>query len=158
MNPLADIDVVVTLAKKGTTILQCMDRPMSFHTMEALIRREFQTSMYNEIKARTKEKQWTVALSDIPGWPRVEAVAEFRLRTGHDGLAKLLHRLRLYTQPTCPLCNLHEEMVVYTQPTCPLCNLHEEMEKTHLIRCLALKPTTESQKYSEARRLLMNGY
>ncbi|VDO08236.1 unnamed protein product [Rodentolepis nana] len=141
MNPLADIDVVDTLAKKETTILQCMDRPMSFHTMKALIRREFQTSRCDKIKARTKEKQWTVALSNIPDWPRIEAVAEFRLRTGHDCLAKHLHRLG-----------------VYTQPTCPLCNLQEEMEKTHLIRCPALKTSTESQRYWEARRLLMNCY
>ncbi|VDO14570.1 unnamed protein product [Rodentolepis nana] len=70
--------------------------------MKALIRREFQTSKCNEIKARTKEKQWTVALSDIPDWPRIEAVAEFRLRTGHDCLAKHLYRLGVYTQPTCP--------------------------------------------------------
>ncbi|VDO10797.1 unnamed protein product [Rodentolepis nana] len=135
-NELAD-----TLAKKGTTILQCMDRPMSFHTMKALIRREFQTSRCNELKTRTKEKQWTVALSDIPDWPRIEAVAEFRLRTGRDCLAKHLHRLG-----------------VHTQPTCPLCNLQEETEKTHLIRCPALKATTESQRYWEARRQLMNCY
>ncbi|VDO01487.1 unnamed protein product [Rodentolepis nana] len=100
-NELAD-----TLAEKGTTILQCMDRPMSFHTMKALIRREFKTSRCNELKTRTKEKQWIVALSDIPDWPRIEAVAEFRLGTGHDCLAKHLHRLGIYTQFTCPLCNL----------------------------------------------------
>ncbi|VDO07611.1 unnamed protein product [Rodentolepis nana] len=136
VNELAD-----TLAKKGTTILQCVDRPMSFHTMKDLIRREFHTARCNELKVRTKEKQWTVALSDITDWPRIEAVAEFRLRTGHDCLAKHLHRLG-----------------VYTQPTCPLSNLQEEMEKTHLIRCPALKTTTESQKYREARRRLMNCY
>ncbi|VDO15774.1 unnamed protein product [Rodentolepis nana] len=103
---------------------------MSFHTMKTLIRREFHTSRCNEPKARTKEKQWTVALSNIAEWPRIEAVAEFRLRTGHDCLAKHLRRLR-----------------VCTQPTCPLCNLHDEMEKTHLIRCPALKATKESQRY-----------
>ncbi|VDO00723.1 unnamed protein product [Rodentolepis nana] len=63
-------------------------------------KREFQTSRYNELKARTKEKQWTVALSDIPDWPRIEAVAEFRLRTGHDCLAKHLHRLGVYMYVT----------------------------------------------------------
>ncbi|VDO07320.1 unnamed protein product [Rodentolepis nana] len=141
MNPLADIDIVDTLAKKGTTILQCMDQPMSFHTMKALIRREFHTSRCNEINARTKEKQFTVAISDIPDWPRIEAVAEFRLRTGHDCLAKHLHRLELCTQPTCPLFNLQEEM-----------------DKTHLIRCPSLKTRTESQRYWEARRQLMNCY
>ncbi|VDO16659.1 unnamed protein product [Rodentolepis nana] len=33
--------------------------------MKTLIRREFNASSSNELKARTKEKQWTVALSDI---------------------------------------------------------------------------------------------
>ncbi|VDO01647.1 unnamed protein product [Rodentolepis nana] len=102
------------------------------------IRKEFLTSRHNELKARTKEKQWTVTLSDIADWPRIEAVAEFRLRTGHDCLAKHLHRLG-----------------VYTQPTCPLCNRQEEMEKAHLIRCLALKTMSESQRYWEARRQLI---
>ncbi|VDO04507.1 unnamed protein product [Rodentolepis nana] len=109
--------------------------------MKTLIRREFKTSRCDEIKARTKEKQWTVALFDIAYWPRIEAVAEFRLRTGQDCLAKHLQRLG-----------------VYTQPTCPLCDLQEEMEKTHLIRCPALKTTTETQRYWEARRQLMNYY
>ncbi|VDN98722.1 unnamed protein product [Rodentolepis nana] len=130
-----------TLAKKGTTILQCMDRPMSFHTMKALIRREFQTTRCSELKAQKTLKQWTVALSDIADWPRIEAVAEFRLRTGHDCLAKHLHRIG-----------------VGTQPACPLCNLQEEMEKTHLIRRPPLKTTTKSQRYWEARRRLMNCY
>ncbi|VDN97559.1 unnamed protein product [Rodentolepis nana] len=109
--------------------------------MKALIRREFQTSRCNELKARTQEKQWTVALSDIADWPRIEAVAVFRPRTGHDCLAKYLHRLGLYTQLTCPLCYLQEEL-----------------EKTHWIRCPALKTTTESQRYWEARRQVMNCY
>ncbi|VDO00641.1 unnamed protein product [Rodentolepis nana] len=34
-----------------------------------------------------------------------------------------------------------------TQPAWPLCNLQEEMEKSHLIRCPALKTTTETQRY-----------
>ncbi|VDO01649.1 unnamed protein product [Rodentolepis nana] len=117
------------------------DQPMSFHTMKALIRRKFQTSRSNELKAQTKERQWTVTLSDIPDWPRIEAVAEFRLHTEHECLAKHLHRLG-----------------VYAQPACPLCNLHDEMEKTHLIRCPALKTRTESQRYWKARRQLMNCY
>ncbi|VDO01481.1 unnamed protein product [Rodentolepis nana] len=101
---------------------------MSFHTMKTLIRREFKTSRCIELKTRTKEKQWTVTLSDIPNWPRIKAIAEFRLRTGHDPLAKHLHKLG-----------------VYTQPKCPLSNQQEEMEKTHLIQCPALKTMTETQ-------------
>ncbi|VDO01613.1 unnamed protein product [Rodentolepis nana] len=63
-----------------------MARPMSFHI---LVRREFQTPWCNELKARTAEKQWTVTLSDIAEWPENHTVDEFRLRTGHDCLAKL---------------------------------------------------------------------
>ncbi|VDN99506.1 unnamed protein product [Rodentolepis nana] len=96
--------------------------------MKTLIRRQFKTSRCNKLKARTKEKQWTVALSDIADWPRIEAVAEFRLRTGHDCLAKHLHSLG-----------------VHIQPTCPLCDLQKEMEMSHLIRCPTLKTTTETQ-------------
>ncbi|VDO10520.1 unnamed protein product [Rodentolepis nana] len=118
-----------------------MDRPMSYHAMKALIRREFHTSSCNELKTQTKEKQWTVALSDIADWPRIEAVGEFRLLTRHDYLAKHLHRLG-----------------VYTQPPCTLCNLQEEMEKTLLIRCPALKKTTERKRYWEARMKLSNCY
>ncbi|VDO01248.1 unnamed protein product, partial [Rodentolepis nana] len=107
-NELAD-----TLAKKRATIFAMHGPADVFPHNEGL---------NQERIPDLKEKQWPVALSDIPDWPRIEAVAEFRLRTGHDCLAKHLHRLG-----------------VYTQPTCPLCNLHEEMEKTHLIRCPALK-------------------
>nr|CUU97522.1 hypothetical transcript [Hymenolepis microstoma] len=106
-----------TFAKKGTTIWQAIDQPISFYTMKTLIRREFTTSRSNESKARTKEKQWTSALSNIADWPRLESVAGFRLRTGHNCLAKPLHRIGLYAQTTC--------------------SLREEMEKTHLIQCPA---------------------
>ncbi|VDO13878.1 unnamed protein product, partial [Rodentolepis nana] len=91
------------------------------------------TSRCNELKARTKEKQWSEALSDIADWPRIEVVAEFGLRTGHDCLTKHLHKLG-----------------VYTQPTWPLCNLQEAMGKTHLIRCLALKTTAEKRSLEYA--------
>nr|CUU99423.1 reverse transcriptase [Hymenolepis microstoma]CUU99424.1 reverse transcriptase [Hymenolepis microstoma] len=62
-----------TLAKKGTTILQAINRSVSFCTMKTLIRKEFKTSRSNELKARTKEKEWTAALSNIADWPRIEA-------------------------------------------------------------------------------------
>ncbi|VDO12491.1 unnamed protein product [Rodentolepis nana] len=51
-NELSD-----ALPKKGTTVLQGKDRPMPFHTIKALIRREFKTSMCNELTARAKEKE-----------------------------------------------------------------------------------------------------
>nr|CUU99368.1 hypothetical transcript [Hymenolepis microstoma] len=96
--------------------------------MKTLIRSEFTTLRSNVLKAQTKEKQWTSTLSSIADWPRVEAVAEFRLRTGHDCLAKHLQKIG-----------------VYAHLTCPRCDLQEEIEKTHLIRCQALQTATETQ-------------
>nr|CDS30329.1 hypothetical protein HmN_000274700 [Hymenolepis microstoma] len=74
--------------------------------------------------------QWTAALYNVADWPRFEAVAEFRPRTGRDWLAIHLHK-----------------MGVYVQPTCPLGDLQGEMKKTHLIPCPALQTMTETQRY-----------
>nr|CDS33247.1 reverse transcriptase [Hymenolepis microstoma] len=93
---------------------------------------------YKELKARAKKKRWTAALSNMADWPRLEAVAGFTLRTGHDCLVKHLHRIG-----------------VYAQTTCLLCDLQKKVEKTHLIECLALQTTTETQRYYEARSQLM---
>nr|CUU97529.1 hypothetical transcript [Hymenolepis microstoma] len=71
--------------------------------MKTLIRRELETSRRNELKALTKEKQWTAALLNTIEWPKLEPAAEFRLRTGHDCLVKHLYRIGVYTQPTCSL-------------------------------------------------------
>uniref|UniRef100_A0A0R3TN63 MABP domain-containing protein n=1 Tax=Rodentolepis nana TaxID=102285 RepID=A0A0R3TN63_RODNA len=79
-----------TLAKKGTTILQCMARPMSFHI------RENSRPQGSTNSKLTKEKQWTVAISDIP-WPRIEAVAEFRLRTRETPRIEAIAEFRLRT-------------------------------------------------------------
>jgi hypothetical protein len=41
----------------------------------------------------------------IPDFPRGDAVANFRLITGHDCLAAHLQRLLIYSSPMCILCN-----------------------------------------------------
>ncbi|KAJ4427997.1 hypothetical protein ANN_24010 [Periplaneta americana] len=46
----------------------------------------------------------------IPALPRKSPVAAFRLATGHDCLAKHLHRIGIYQSPNCPLCNSDQEM------------------------------------------------
>ncbi|KAJ4438090.1 hypothetical protein ANN_14029 [Periplaneta americana] len=46
----------------------------------------------------------------IPDLPRKSSVAAFRLATGHDCLAKHLHRIGIYQSPNCPLCNSNQEM------------------------------------------------
>nr|CDS33974.1 hypothetical protein HmN_000104000 [Hymenolepis microstoma] len=100
--------------------------------------REFKTLGYKEHKARAKKKRWRAALSNMADWPRLEAVAGFTLCTEHNCLAKHLHRIG-----------------VYAQTTCLLCDLQEKVEKTYLIACLGLQTTTETQGYCEARSQLM---
>ncbi|KAJ4449055.1 hypothetical protein ANN_00450, partial [Periplaneta americana] len=46
----------------------------------------------------------------IPDLPRKSSVAAFRLATGHDCLAKHLHRIGIYQSPNYPLCNSNQEM------------------------------------------------
>ncbi|KAJ4433712.1 hypothetical protein ANN_16023 [Periplaneta americana] len=40
----------------------------------------------------------------------ISSVVAFRLATGHDCLAKHLHRIGIYQSPNCPLCNSNQEM------------------------------------------------
>ncbi|VDO09031.1 unnamed protein product [Rodentolepis nana] len=143
--------------------------------MKALIRRDFQTSRCIELKARTKEKQWTVSLYDIADWPRIEAVATdiadwsrieavaaFRLWPRIEAVAEF--RLRTDGLPgktPSKIGSIHwpHKLGLYTQPTCPPCN--EEMEKTHLIRCLAINPhalyVTYRRKSGEAPSQIRRG-
>ncbi|KAJ4441038.1 hypothetical protein ANN_10887 [Periplaneta americana] len=46
----------------------------------------------------------------IPDLPQKSSGAAFRLATGHDCLAKYLHRIGIYQSPNCPLCNSNQEM------------------------------------------------
>ncbi|GBM22284.1 hypothetical protein AVEN_144657-1 [Araneus ventricosus] len=83
-------------------------------------------------------KSWrSVSPSSIPDKPRRDAVAAFRLTTGHDCLAAHLHRLGISTEPFCPLCDSGEVM-----------------ERDHLLRCGALQGLTEVARYWAARALL----
>ncbi|GBN99572.1 hypothetical protein AVEN_166006-1 [Araneus ventricosus] len=75
--------------------------------------------------------------SSISDKPRRDAVATFRLTTGHDCLAAHLHRLGIFTEPFCPLCDSGEVM-----------------ERDHLLRCGALQGLTDVSIYREARALL----
>ncbi|GBM32017.1 hypothetical protein AVEN_161811-1 [Araneus ventricosus] len=63
-----------------------------------------------------------VSPSSVPDKPRRDAVAAFRLTTGHDCLAAHLHRLGIFTDPFRPLRDSGEEM-----------------ERDHLLRCGALQ-------------------
>ncbi|GBN24676.1 hypothetical protein AVEN_171651-1, partial [Araneus ventricosus] len=60
-----------------------------------------------DLQIRAALKSWRrVGPSSIPGKPRRDAVAAFRLTTGHDCLAARLHCIS--TEPFCPLCDSGE--------------------------------------------------
>ena len=80
---------------------------------------------------------WKTSIHSTPDWPRQEAVAKFRLQTGHDILAKHLSRFGILRTPTCKLCNLEEDM-----------------DRDHLMRCPVLRSTSESGKYWEVRNMI----
>ncbi|GBM07371.1 hypothetical protein AVEN_203302-1 [Araneus ventricosus] len=92
-----------------------------------------------DLQTRTALKGWRrVSPSSIPDKPRRDAVAAFRLTTGHYCLAAHLHRLGISTEPFCPLCDSGEVM-----------------ERDHLFRCGALQGLTEVSRNS---KLSINRY
>ncbi|KAJ4426002.1 hypothetical protein ANN_27629 [Periplaneta americana] len=69
--------------------------------------------------------------------PRKSAVAKFRLLTEHDYLAKYLHKIGIYRNPNCPLCNKEEEMT-----------------EDHLITCEVLPNGSTTEKCWRASTLM----
>ncbi|GBM02261.1 hypothetical protein AVEN_183627-1, partial [Araneus ventricosus] len=89
-----------------------------------------------DLPTRTALKSWRrVSPSSLPDKPRRDAVAAFRQTTGHDCLAAHQHRLGIFTEPFCPLCDSGEVM-----------------ERGHLLRCG--QGLTEVSTYWEASALL----
>ncbi|GBO43776.1 hypothetical protein AVEN_202191-1 [Araneus ventricosus] len=92
--------------------------------------------VFGDLPTRTALKSWRrVSPSSLPDKPRRDAVATFRLTTGHDCLAAHQHHLGIFTEPFCPLCDSGEVM-----------------ERGHLLRCG--QGLTEVSRYWEARALL----
>ena len=61
----------------------------------------------------------------------------FILYPGHDCLAKHLHRIGILQLPYCTLCKEQEDV-----------------DKTHIMKCSALRRSTEHERYWEARGLM----
>jgi len=72
--------------------------------------------------------------------PRKQAVANFRLNTGHDCLAAHLHRIKILSHNYCTTCKLK----------------NTTMDKDHLLVCPKLDHTSKelSKLYWDARRLM----
>lgn len=129
------------LAKKGTTVLQRPNQPLTFHSAKILIKLEFERRFDSNISILARGKAWECLLNSgtsIPDLPRSSAVASFRLLTGHDCLNAHLYKIRLKDSPACCFCDSGHLM-----------------DSRHIDVCPALKDfNCIIQKYWEARRLM----
>ncbi|GBM96169.1 hypothetical protein AVEN_163843-1, partial [Araneus ventricosus] len=131
-NEQADI-----LAKKGANLLQHPNTATSYWKIKLLLINLCTFNSLPDLQTRTALKSLRkVSPSSIPDKPRCDAIAAFRLTTGHDCLAAHLHRLGISTEPFCPLYNSGEVM-----------------ERDHLLRCGSLQGLTEVSRHWEARAL-----
>lgn len=96
-----------SLAKKGTKIKQTGTTRLSYFAVKRLIRNIFQDKLKQTHKISCEGKSWENLMNKciIPDGPRREAVATFRLTTGHDCLAAHLHKISILPSPECVLCH-----------------------------------------------------
>ncbi|KAJ4445212.1 hypothetical protein ANN_07013 [Periplaneta americana] len=99
------------LAKKDSTATY---RPVTKSTYYS-VKRFIKSTYFNKqnLITQSQGKKWNSLHQNpqlIPDLPRKSSVAAFRLATGHDCLAKHLHRIGIYQSPNCPLCNSNQEM------------------------------------------------
>lgn len=94
------------LAKQGTSLTQ-PDNPSSLTSAKNKINNTLKAYTRSSLKELSSGKQWEdlAYKREIPyNLPRAEAVAKFRLKTGHDYLKAHLHRIGLADTDNCPLC------------------------------------------------------
>jgi len=122
------------LAEKGAKITQTHIGETCYHSIKLHLKQVFQSVYRYELEIKLPQKPWKQEISKIPDWPRRKAVAEFRLRVGHDCLGARLHRIAIRPDPYCMLCSLLEPM-----------------NRNHLGQCTAVFKRTECERYWEAR-------
>ncbi|GBL76706.1 hypothetical protein AVEN_53395-1 [Araneus ventricosus] len=137
-------ELLRTLTLKGKRIVlqwvpgHCGLWATSYWKIKLFLKNLCTSNSLRYLQTLTALKSWRgVSPSSISHKPRRDAIAAFRLTTGHDCLAAHLHRLGISTEPLCPLCDSGEVM-----------------ERDHLLRCGALQGLTEVSRYWEARALL----
>ncbi|XP_071037144.1 uncharacterized protein [Parasteatoda tepidariorum] len=107
------------LPKKAAKILQ-ISKPVPFYTAKRLIKISLRTTFKAKLQEANKDKDWLEEIEDIPSWPREKSVALFGFATAHDCLSKHLNRIKIFSSPFCPLCNLQEEMDANHLRLCPV--------------------------------------
>ncbi|XP_042901566.1 uncharacterized protein [Parasteatoda tepidariorum] len=92
-------------ARKGTQILQPSFSGLSYHSMKLHIKNIMKMNALADLRESIRNKNWRETdIKAVPGKPRRDAVATFRLLTGHDCLGKHLYRIGIYDHPQCQLC------------------------------------------------------
>ncbi|KAJ4429667.1 hypothetical protein ANN_21868 [Periplaneta americana] len=101
------------LAKKGSTATYRPVTKSTYYSVKRFIKSTYLDFNKQNLITQSQGKKWKSLhqnLQLIPDLPRKSSVAAFRLATGHDCLAKHLHRIGIYESPNCPLCNSNQEM------------------------------------------------
>ncbi|KAJ4445182.1 hypothetical protein ANN_06983 [Periplaneta americana] len=101
------------LAKKGSTATYRPVTKSTYFSVKRFIKPTYLDFNKQNLIAQSQGKKWNSLHHNpqlIPDLPRKSSVAAFRLATGHDCLAKHLHRIGIYQSPNCPLCNSNQEM------------------------------------------------
>ncbi|KAJ4452169.1 hypothetical protein ANN_03687 [Periplaneta americana] len=104
---------VDALAKKGSTATYRPVSKSTYYSVKRFIKSTYLDFNKQNLITKSQEKKWNSLHHNpqlIPNLPRKSSVAAFRLATGHDCLAKHLHRIGIYQSPNCPLCNSNQEM------------------------------------------------
>ncbi|KAJ4448808.1 hypothetical protein ANN_00199 [Periplaneta americana] len=101
------------LAKKGSTATYRPVTKSTYYSVKRFIKSTYLDFNKQNLITQSQGKKWNSLHQNpqlIPDLPRKSSVAAFRLATGHDCLAKHLHRIGIYQSPNCPLCNSNQEM------------------------------------------------
>ncbi|KAJ4445303.1 hypothetical protein ANN_07108 [Periplaneta americana] len=101
------------IRKKGSTATYRPVTKSTYYSVKRFIKSTYLDFNKQNLITQSQGKKWNSLHQNpqlIPDLPRKSSVAAFRLATGHDCLAKHLHRIGIYQSPNCPLCNSNQEM------------------------------------------------
>lgn len=110
------------LAKRGTKIQQVSQNEMPYQSAKILISRKIKEKVTKQNETASNNKSWSIPnnKNSVPDSPRQEAVAMFRIITGHHCLAAHLHRISIYSSSKCVLCNEEDTIMIADHLyTCP---------------------------------------
>jgi len=100
-NETADL-----LAKNGTNI-QNDNEPVSSDSLKRHVFQKFKAINNSDLAEKSKGKIWEGIQDSWKSYglkPRKEAVAKFRLQTGHDCLAEHLSKIGIFQTNSCTIC------------------------------------------------------